>query len=104
MEMVAPVEPKPTDVFLMASIYSISSSPGWYRRTAMATPAEFPGQREIQTNGFGMTNMKVTIGFRGKTGHDPAMPACGEVAAHNLADPAAARSRSPRRGRAQSRG
>ena len=52
----------------------------------VAQAVVIPGQTEVQADGFGVTNMKITIRLRRESGDDALMLAAGEVAVNNRAD------------------
>ena len=72
VQMIAPIEPKPSNIcldrfhvfdFLLAWIGIIEPQ--------VTCPAlVFTGDAEVEADGFGVSNVEVTVGFRWKSGHD----------------------------------
>ena len=87
-EIVPPVEAQPADVFLDAvHIFLVFlAGVGVVKAQVAARARKFLGDTEIEADGFGMSDMEVTIGFRRKAGYRCLMLAGGKVIRNHIAD------------------
>jgi hypothetical protein len=52
----------------------------------MTFAPEFEGGPEVDTDGLGVPDVQVTIGFRGEPGHDSLVFAAGDILGDDVAD------------------
>ena len=59
---------------------------GVVKAQVAARPGEFLGYAEVEANGFGVSDMEITVGFRGEAGYRSLMLAGGKVIRNHIAD------------------
>ncbi len=87
IEMFAPVESQPADVFLNAvDVFVLFLGGVGVVESHMAAAAEAPPHAEIQADGLGVADMEISVGLRRKPGHDSLNAPCGQIASHDISD------------------
>lgn len=87
-EVVPPVESQPVDILLDAvHVFLVFlAGVGVIKAQMAARAGEFLGYTEVEANGFGVSDMEITVGFRGEAGDRSLMLAGGKVIRNHIAD------------------
>lgn len=90
IKMAAPVETEPVDVFLDAvDVFLVFLARIGIVEAQVASPADgsvFLTESKVQADGFGVSNVKVSIGFRGETGDGRRVLALGKIGGDHVPD------------------
>src|SRR5206468_4033362 len=87
VEMLAPVEAEPTDVFLdRLDVFLLFLDRVGVVEAQVATPAELLGDPEVERDRLGMTDVEVSVRLGREAGHDLRDSALAHVGGDDLAD------------------